>query len=222
MPNETTIEYCRLNVAASPHPEGTYRRLFESATRQPSIIGTTTSLQSLSPRVSVRQTRCISQRENEMSNQPGERSPSVRQSRSRRGMNRRDLLLSGSSLLAAAATLPPITLMTTPSAVAQQAAPRPHIVYIVADDLGWKDVGFHGSDIKTPNIDKLAQDGARLEQFYVQPMCTPSRAALMTGRYPCRYGLQTAGHSDSSANMVCRQTSGCCLRPSRRQVTRPP
>ena len=61
----------------------------------------------------------------------------------------------------------------------------------MADDLGWKDVGFHGSDIKTPNIDKLAQDGARLEQFYVQPMCTPTRAALMTGRYPCRYGLQT-------------------------------
>jgi arylsulfatase A-like enzyme len=71
------------------------------------------------------------------------------------------------------------------------AAPRPHIVYIVADDMGWKDVGFHGSDIKTPNIDKLAREGARLEQFYVQPMCTPTRAALMTGRYPFRYGLQT-------------------------------
>jgi arylsulfatase A-like enzyme len=61
----------------------------------------------------------------------------------------------------------------------------------VADDLGWKDVGFHGSDIKTPNIDQLAQTGARLEQFYAQPMCTPTRAALMTGRYPFRYGLQT-------------------------------
>lgn len=69
---------------------------------------------------------------------------------------------------------------------------RPNIVYIVADDLGWKDVGFHGSDIKTPNLDLLAQTGARLEQFYVQPMCTPTRAALLTGRYPFRYGLQTA------------------------------
>lgn len=74
---------------------------------------------------------------------------------------------------------------------AEHGAPRPHIIYIVADDMGWKDVGFHGSDIKTPNIDKLAQEGARLEQFYVQPMCTPTRAALMTGRYPFRYGLQT-------------------------------
>src|SRR2546427_2756798 len=69
---------------------------------------------------------------------------------------------------------------------------KPNIVYIVADDLGWKDVGFHGSDIKTPNIDDLARNGARLEQFYAQPMCTPTRAALMTGRYPFRYGLQTA------------------------------
>jgi len=70
-------------------------------------------------------------------------------------------------------------------------AKKPNILYIVADDLGWKDVGFHGSDIKTPNIDALAAGGARLEQFYAQPMCTPTRAALMTGRYPLRYGLQT-------------------------------
>jgi arylsulfatase A-like enzyme len=69
---------------------------------------------------------------------------------------------------------------------------KPNIVYIVADDLGWKDVGFNGcADIKTPNIDKLAATGAKLEQFYTQPMCTPTRACLMTGRYPFRYGLQT-------------------------------
>jgi len=74
---------------------------------------------------------------------------------------------------------------------AAQPAPRPNIVYIVADDQGWKDVGFHGSDIATPNLDRLAAGGARLEAFYAQPMCTPSRAALMTGRYPHRYGLQT-------------------------------
>ncbi len=77
------------------------------------------------------------------------------------------------------------------SVCAQAADNKPNIVYIVADDLGWKDLGYHGSDIKTPNLDKLAEDGARLEQFYAQPMCTPTRAALMTGRYPFRYGLQT-------------------------------
>jgi arylsulfatase A-like enzyme len=68
--------------------------------------------------------------------------------------------------------------------------PKPHIVYLMADDLGWKDVGFHGSEIKTPNLDRLAASGARLEQFHVQPVCSPTRAALMTGRYPMRYGLQ--------------------------------
>lgn len=74
---------------------------------------------------------------------------------------------------------------------AAQTAARPNIVLIVSDDQGWKDVGFHGSDIATPHLDKLAAGGARLETYYAQPMCTPSRAALMTGRYPHRYGLQT-------------------------------
>ena len=67
---------------------------------------------------------------------------------------------------------------------------RPNIVIILADDLGWADVGFHGGEIKTPQLDKLAAAGARLEQFYVQPVCSPTRAALMTGRYPMRHGLQ--------------------------------
>ena len=74
---------------------------------------------------------------------------------------------------------------------ANAADKQPNIVYIVADDLGWKDVGFHGSDIKTPNLDKLEQQGVQFTQFYAQPMSTPTRAALMTGRYPFRYGLQT-------------------------------
>jgi arylsulfatase A-like enzyme len=78
-------------------------------------------------------------------------------------------------------------------AAAKSPPAKPNIVHIVADDLGWKDVGFNGcTDIKTPNLDKLAAGGAKFTQFYVQPMCTPTRAALMTGRYPFRYGLQTA------------------------------
>jgi len=85
-----------------------------------------------------------------------------------------------------------IALATVPALTAAAAdAGKPNIVYIVADDLGWKDVGFHGSDIRTPSIDALAAGGARLEQFYAEPMCTPTRAAIMTGRYPLRYGLQT-------------------------------
>ncbi|AMV37661.1 arylsulfatase B [Planctomyces sp. SH-PL62] len=78
-----------------------------------------------------------------------------------------------------------------PEAGAQD-SPRPHIVHIVSDDQGWRDVGFHGSpDIRTPNLDRLAAGGARLERFYVAPLCTPTRAALLTGRYPFRYGLQS-------------------------------
>ncbi|MGH8630550.1 MAG: arylsulfatase B [Burkholderiales bacterium] len=76
-------------------------------------------------------------------------------------------------------------------AAASFAAPLPHIVYILADDLGWKDVGYHGGEAKTPHLDRLAQAGARLERFYTLPNSTPTRAALMTGRYPMRYGLQT-------------------------------
>jgi arylsulfatase A-like enzyme len=75
---------------------------------------------------------------------------------------------------------------------AARAADKPNIVHIVADDLGWKDVGFNGcSDIRTPNLDQLAAGGATLTQFYSQHICTPARACLMTGRYPFRYGLQT-------------------------------
>ncbi|XZE33970.1 sulfatase-like hydrolase/transferase [Pirellulaceae bacterium SH501] len=66
----------------------------------------------------------------------------------------------------------------------------PNIVLIVADDLGWGDVGWHQSEIPTPHLDRLAKSGVILENFYVQPVCSPTRAALMTGRYPMRHGLQ--------------------------------
>ena len=83
------------------------------------------------------------------------------------------------------------TLFVATIGPAPAAPTKPNILYIVADDLGWADVGFHGSEIKSPTIDELAKNGAQLDQFYVQPMCTPTRAALMTGRYPLRYGLQS-------------------------------
>ena len=70
-------------------------------------------------------------------------------------------------------------------------APRPNIVIFLADDLGYADVGFTGGKtIKTPHLDRLAAAGARLDDYYVQPLCSPTRAALLTGRYPMRYGLQ--------------------------------
>ena len=68
------------------------------------------------------------------------------------------------------------------------AASPPHILFVVVDDLRWSDVGFHGSKIQTPNIDKLAAEGVVLDNYYVLPLCTPTRSALMTGRYPIHTG----------------------------------
>nr|NIP93514.1 sulfatase-like hydrolase/transferase [Akkermansiaceae bacterium] len=72
----------------------------------------------------------------------------------------------------------------------------PDILFLVADDLGWNDVGWHNPEVRTPNLDRLLQGGIELNWHYVQPQCTPTRVALLTGNYPGRFGP----HCTAAAN----------------------
>ena len=68
-------------------------------------------------------------------------------------------------------------------------AKLPNILLVVADDYGFHDIGYHGSEIKTPNLDKLAKTGVRLDNYYVQPICTPTRSQLLSGRYQVSFSF---------------------------------
>src|SRR5271156_5439063 len=83
-----------------------------------------------------------------------------------------------------------IFLSPTIAQAQDKAARKPNILIIVADDMGYADVGFQGcKDIPTPNIDALAKKGVRFSSGYVSgPYCSPTRAGLMTGRYQTRFG----------------------------------
>jgi len=80
-------------------------------------------------------------------------------------------------------------LAAFPAAVALGANDRPNIVVILADDLGFSDIGCYGSEIPTPRLDALASDGLRFTQFYNSPRCSPTRAALLTGLYSQQAGM---------------------------------
>jgi len=84
------------------------------------------------------------------------------------------------------------------SSLQQNDAARPNILMFFIDDLRWNDGSYKGSDIKTPTIDKFAHEGIRLQQYYVQRLCSPTRSALLAGRYPYHMKLArkviTNGH----------------------------
>ncbi len=102
----------------------------------------------------------------------------------------------GLMALAVITMLSEVTLLT---ALHAAEVAKPNILLIVADDLGWSDVGWHGGFGKTPHMDKLVREGVELDQHYVQPVCTPTRTALMSGRYPGRFGPQALAPSNLRA-----------------------
>ena len=90
--------------------------------------------------------------------------------------------------------------------------PAPNVLLIVSDDQGWNDIGYHNPKIRTPHLDALARTGVELDCHYVQPQCTPTRVALMTGRYPSRFSLRCTQASNDRAFPIGTPTLATVLK----------
>jgi uncharacterized sulfatase len=109
--------------------------------------------------------------------------------------DRRRFLKISSALLAA-------SILGGIAAGAKGAGKPPNIVMILADDLGWADVGHDLSKIETPNLDRIESEGMKLTQFYASsPICSPTRAALLTGRYPHSVGMPAIASPNVRGNV---------------------
>ena len=92
---------------------------------------------------------------------------------------------------------------------AQAVAPRPHLVYVLTDNLGWGNVGYHreasptgaSAEVVTPNIDRLVATGIELDRFYTYKFCSPSRSSLLTGRLPQHVNMHNLAHSVPGAGI---------------------
>ncbi len=95
-----------------------------------------------------------------------------------------------------------VFVSTLLSSLATAAERKPNFIVILADDLGWADLGHDGSNIDTPNIDRLAKEGVKLTHYRTSaPMCSPTRAALLTGRYPHSVGVPELASPDARGNV---------------------
>jgi arylsulfatase A-like enzyme len=94
-----------------------------------------------------------------------------------------------------------LALLAMMVAIVVSAKKKPHIVMIVLDDLGSHDLGMHGTGIRTPHSDRMAEQGIYLENYYVLPYCSPTRAALLSGKYPLHTGVHNWIHPKSTAGL---------------------
>lgn len=76
-----------------------------------------------------------------------------------------------------------VSIFLLAACLGESESKQPNILFLLADDYGYHDIGYHGSEIKTPNLDKLSAEGVKLENYYIQPICTPTRSQLLSGRY---------------------------------------
>ncbi len=142
------------------------------------------------------------------------------------GLKRRDLLLSGSSLVAASAlsavglTIP--AEAQQPTATPAPAGQKPNIVFIMGDDIGWLNIGAYHRGMmagRTPNLDRLAAEGMLFTDYYAEASCTAGRANFITGQLPIRTGLTTVGQA--GATSACRLKRRPSPPRSRRWATPP-
>src|SRR5262245_29067800 len=91
-----------------------------------------------------------------------------------------------------------LVMALSPACLAAEPAARPNVLLIVADDLGFSDLGCYGGEIQTPRLDALAAHGLRFRQFYNCARCCPSRASLMTGLYPHQAGVGDMNNQTST------------------------
>ena len=128
------------------------------------------------------------------------------------GLKRRDLLMRGTSLMAASAVLgaglatsAQAQLPTTTPAQSQlPSGQRPNILVIMGDDIGWENLGSYHQGLMldcTPNLDKLASEGMRFTDYYAESSCTAGRANFITGELPIRTGMTTVGQAGSPLGM---------------------
>ena len=123
------------------------------------------------------------------------------------GLKRRDLLLSGSSLVAASALMGAGVATPAQAQLPARTPPsgqRPNIVVIMGDDIGWENIGAYHQGLMystTPNLDKMASEGMRFTDYYAEPSCTAGRANFITGELPIRTGMTTVGQAGATVGI---------------------